>query len=58
MSVSATGSVDFANMIVQRSQTLRGQALVQLFDAFGAAVRAEAKPLANISDVKKIDITA
>ena len=58
MSVSLTGPVDYASVIIQKAQTNRGDALIQLMTALDDAERAQAKPLANIAEVKKVDVTA
>ena len=58
MSVSLTGPVDYASVIIQKSQTNRGEALIQLMSALSDAERAQVKPLANIAEIKKVDVTA
>jgi hypothetical protein len=58
MSVSLTGPVDYAGVIIQKSQSNRGEALNQLMDALHAAERAQAKPLSDIAEIKKVDVTA
>ncbi|MFA6448841.1 MAG: hypothetical protein WCX65_05175 [bacterium] len=58
MTVTPTGQADYSGAIIQQSHASRGQALIQLLHAFNDAVRAEVKPLSNIAEVNRIDISA
>ena len=58
MAVTSTGPVDFASTIIQKSNSNRGEALIELLDALHDTERAQGKPLANIAEVNKVDITA
>ena len=57
MSVTRPGPSDFGTLVVQKSLQTQGQALVQLLTALQKAVRAQGEPLANISEVNKVDIS-
>lgn len=58
MNITSTGSVDYMSTIIQKSNNTRGETLIQLLSALNDAERAVGEPLANISEVKKVDITA
>jgi len=58
MNVSAAGSVNYISTIIQQAHSSRGKALIQLLTALKDAERAQGQPLADISNVNKIDIYA
>ncbi len=60
MSVEPAGMTSL-NMVLNKSFSSQGEALIQLLSAFNKAVRAQAEPLANIADVSEsggIDVKA
>jgi hypothetical protein len=57
MKVEGTLQMDFAMAMLQKSIQTQGDALIQLFEAYQRAERAQSKPLANLADVNKVDIS-
>jgi hypothetical protein len=57
MTVTSTGPVDYMSTIVQKSGAVRGETLAQLLSALRQAERCVGEPLANIAEVRKVDIT-